>query len=67
MVSLINVDAAEYYRTIVVYHQGKAVASGCINITRAPISNKEPFESMIDDDELDFSENKEWTDAARYH
>ena len=38
--NLINLESAEYYRFVIVYHQGNPIASGCINITRAPILDK---------------------------
>ena len=49
MVQLINLESAEFYKTVIVYQNGKPVATGSLNITQVPIFLKKPD----DDDYVD--------------
>ena len=48
MVVLINQKSAEYFKTLIIYKNGKPVASGCINITQAPINLKQEDDEDYD-------------------
>ena len=49
MVQLINLESAEFYKTVIVYQNGKPVATGSLNITQVPFFLKKPD----DDDYVD--------------
>lgn len=49
MVQLINLESAEFYKTVIVYQKWKPVACGSLNITQVPIFLKSPD----DDDYVD--------------
>ena len=44
-VKLIDLESAEFYRHVLVCQNGKPVATGCLNITQAPIQLRENEEA----------------------
>ena len=48
MVRLIDLESAEFYKTIILYQNGRPVASGCINVTQVPITYKNDDSDKID-------------------
>ena len=47
-VNLINYESAEFYRHVLVSYNGKPVATGCLNITQAPILLRKTTEEDCD-------------------
>ena len=49
MIGLKNYEAAEFYKTVIIYENGKPVVTGCLNITQAAIKQNDAG----DDDNVD--------------